>query len=242
MANETGKYSRRNYFVHKGFQVKFSLIVFITAFVIGIIAIWTTYITTWNEVTTQVQSKQLYERIKTVYDKKQIEEDGAGMINALVVVEFSEIFDRVAGVLVLRLLVGSFFLFLLSIFVSHKIAGPIYRMENAAQAIGNGDLSVDLSKLRNGDELAELARSIDGAVKKLRGLMERYKEMALKLSELTGKISSYQEGGQSASSESQQLIKELEVVSTQLVTEINYFKTPKKKSSSQTGKDDITHY
>ncbi len=246
MSEAQPKFQRKNYFIRKGLQLKFSAIIFIATFVIGIISIWTTYITTWNQISTQIQSKNFYQQLQTVYEEKTDSSQKAAMINSLIIVEFSKIFDNVSSALILRLLIGALLLFILSIFVSHKIAGPIFRMENAAQSVRDGDLSVDLSKLRAGDELKDLARAINGAISKLRMLMERYRDMAGKLNDLAAKISVYKEGGQSASEESAQLIKELEVVSSQLVTEMNYFKTKrdelKEKIKDEKDKGDISHF
>ncbi len=244
MDQEKGKFVRRNYFINKKLQLKFSVLIFITTLVIGIIAVWTTYVTTWNEVAKRVQEKQFYAHINSVYEKSG-NKNNAEMVNAVIVVEFSEIFDKVSSSLVLRLLIGSFILFILSIFASHKIAGPLYRLENAAQSICDGDLSVDISKLRDGDELTDLAKAINGAITKLRMLIDRYRNMAGKLTELASKISSYEEGGKAASEESGRLIKELEVVSNQLVTEINYFTTKKitaEKKEEISQDEGITHY
>lgn len=244
MSAQEGKFVRKNYFVRKGFQLRFSLLVFVTTLVIAVIAVWTTYITTWEEISLQVENQQFYNKINTVYAKDPGGNNGS-MINSIIVVEFADIFDRVSGILLLRILVGAFVLFVLSIFVSHKIAGPLCRMENAAHSLESGDLSIGIGQLRPGDELEDLARALDGAISKLRGLMDRYREMATKLTELANKITSYQEGGKSATEESSKLIKELEVVSNQLFTEMNYFNTKKKEIEDKqaeinTGK--IAHY
>ncbi|MBI4846849.1 MAG: HAMP domain-containing protein [Candidatus Omnitrophica bacterium] len=217
---------RKNYFIQKGFQIKFSALIFIASFAIGVIAVWTTYITTWNEVDSQIRSKELYKRIEVVFEKA-IDEKTPAIINSIFVVEFAEIFDKVSTVLVARLFVGAFLLFVLSIFASHKIAGPLYRIENAAKSMNEGDLSVSIEKLRDGDELTELASTINGAIKKIRLLMERYREMACRLNELSVKMADYKQGGENASVESIRVLRELEVVSSQLVAEINYFKTKK---------------
>ncbi len=229
MSGEKERFSRRNYFVLKGFQLRFSALVFIVTFTVGVICVWTTYITTWNDISQQVKSKAFYGRIARVYDQQLDDEKNAEIISSVFALEFAEIFDRVSTVLVLRLLVGALILFVLSIFVSHKMAGPLFRMENIANSMRKGDLSVDLKKLRSGDEMEDLARAINGAITKLRTLMQKYQDMAGKLTELASKISIYTEGGQLASSESTKLIKELEVVSSQLVTEMKYFKVGEKK-------------
>lgn len=53
------------------------------------------------------------------------------------------------------------------LFLSHRIAGPLYRFEKAAQAIGGGNLSSEVS-IRADDELQDVARSMDGMVADLR--------------------------------------------------------------------------
>lgn len=238
MGKEKEQFMRKNYFVNKSLQLKISFLIFITTCVIGVIAVWTTYITTWNEISSRFHRRQFYERINDVYKKGVSNEDKAAMINAIIIVEFSEIFDHVSSTLVLRILISSFFLFVLSIFASHKIAGPLFRMQSAANSIREGNLSVDLSKLRAGDELKELAWAINGAIAKLRQLMERYRSMANKLTDLASKIALYNQGGQEASEESARLIKELEVVSNQLVTEMNYFKTKKEQIDNKIKKEE----
>ncbi|MFH1063062.1 MAG: methyl-accepting chemotaxis protein [Candidatus Omnitrophota bacterium] len=243
-AVQEGKFLRKNYFVRKGFQLRFSLLVFVTTLVIAVIAVWTTYITTWQEISDQVKNQQFYNKINNVY-LQNAGGNKSAIVNSIIVVEFADVFDRVSGALIVRMLIGAFVLFVLSIFASHKIAGPLLRMENAARCLENGDLSIGVGQLRPGDELEDLARALDGAITKLRGLMDRYREMATRLSELANKITSYQEGGKSATEESSKLIKELEVVSSQLFMEMNYFNTKKKEiedkqAAVKTGQ--IKHY
>lgn len=237
-------FSRRNYFVRKGFQLRFSVLIFITTLVIAVIAVWTTYITTWQEISDQVNNQQLYNKINNVYAQNPTG-NHATIVNSIIVVEFADIFDRVSGALVVRMLIGAFILFVLSIFASHKIAGPLCRMENAARSLENGDLSIGIGQLRPGDELEGLARALDGAIAKLRGLMDRYRDMATRLTDLANKITSYQEGGKSATEESSKLIKELEVVSSQLFTEMNYYNTKKQEIEEKQSKEkirQIKHY
>ncbi|MBU1925343.1 MAG: HAMP domain-containing protein [Candidatus Omnitrophica bacterium] len=227
MNKDKKKFARRNYFVYKGFQLRFAATIFIATFIVSVIAVWTTYVTTWDEITQEVKSQKFYNRIKSTYAKNQEESKNIEMMNSIITVEFSEIFDQVSSTLLLRLLIGSFALFVFSVFVSHKIAGPLYRIQSAADAIRDGDLSVDLTNLRAGDELTDLAQTINGAIVKLRKLLNRYRDMAKKMAELAAEMSVYKEGGKVASTESTRLINELEQISGQLVTEINYFKTHK---------------
>jgi|GEM_PF-890285 len=56
--------------------------------------------------------------------------------------------------------------FMLCIWVTHTIAGPLYRMERIAAEIGEGDLSI-LARLRPKDELKELADAFNVMSRKL---------------------------------------------------------------------------
>ncbi len=54
-----------------------------------------------------------------------------------------------------------------TLFVSHRIAGPLYRLQKELSTIGNGDLTLHVS-LRKRDQVAELAQSLNNAVMQLR--------------------------------------------------------------------------
>ncbi|HUI92127.1 MAG TPA: hypothetical protein VLX68_07770 [Chitinivibrionales bacterium] len=53
---------------------------------------------------------------------------------------------------------------LLTVFFSHKLAGPIYRLEKACQAIIDGNYAEKIS-LRKGDEMQNLAHLLNEAVR-----------------------------------------------------------------------------
>jgi len=66
------------------------------------------------------------------------------------------------------------------LFFSHQIAGPLYRLEKTAKAIGDGDLSLQV-RLRRRDELQEFARSLDGMVADLRTRVQQLKDQTERL-------------------------------------------------------------
>jgi len=57
--------------------------------------------------------------------------------------------------------------FIGGIFVSHRIAGPIYHFERSARAIRDGDLSVHFN-VRKTDELKDTASSLEEMIESLR--------------------------------------------------------------------------
>ncbi len=65
-----------------------------------------------------------------------------------------------------------------SFYVTHRLAGPLYRLEKVAKEVQGGDLSRRI-RLRNGDDLLELAEAfnqtviaIDQALAQIRGLRD----------------------------------------------------------------------
>lgn len=80
---------------------------------------------------------------------------------------------------------------LLTIYISHKIAGPLYRFEKSSEEIGNGDLTL-VTKVRESDQIKGLADAfsrmtmnlreklleIDSGVKDLSSIVEDFNMMA----------------------------------------------------------------
>jgi methyl-accepting chemotaxis protein len=68
-----------------------------------------------------------------------------------------------------------------SLFASHKIAGPIYRMEKSMVAIGEGDLSSFEISLRDKDQIQDLAKSFEemsrGFQEKINAVKDSFKKI-----------------------------------------------------------------
>ncbi|MFA6029874.1 MAG: methyl-accepting chemotaxis protein [Elusimicrobiota bacterium] len=79
------------------------------------------------------------------------------------------------GVVKLALFMG--IMFVLSLFVSHRIAGPIYRFERSTQTIATGDLTHRVS-LRTGDDLMELQDEMNAMVSALQRLVQKDRTLA----------------------------------------------------------------
>lgn len=79
-----------------------------------------------------------------------------------------------------------------AVFLPHKIAGPLHRMERILKdEVGGGDLTVRFHP-RKGDEGGEFADAVNVTVEKLRGKMMDIENRA---SELEGLVMSLTEGG-----------------------------------------------
>ena len=100
--------------------------------------------------------------------------------------DFSEITTKdIAHFLIPKILVAQgvslCFVFVLSILVTHTIAGPVYRMERIAKEIGQGNLRGQ-TRLRPRDELKELADAFnimtEGLASKVRTFREEVEAVA----------------------------------------------------------------
>jgi methyl-accepting chemotaxis protein len=65
----------------------------------------------------------------------------------------------------------------ISLYVSHRFAGPIYRFEKSAQTVSSGDLTHRVS-LRTGDELLELQEEFNGMLASLQALVQKDRNLA----------------------------------------------------------------
>jgi len=74
---------------------------------------------------------------------------------------------------------------ILTLFISHKISGPLHRFKKELEIIGEGDLKSDI-KLRTNDQMQELADTLNETKKALR---ERLNELRNHTQELEESIS-----------------------------------------------------
>ncbi len=78
-----------------------------------------------------------------------------------------------------------------ALFISHKFAGPIFRLEKVAEAMAKGDLTVR-AVLRDGDELFDTAEHINLMIEILRQKLQKEKHLsdriAIRLAEIADKL------------------------------------------------------
>jgi methyl-accepting chemotaxis protein len=135
---------RRNYYIKKEFQrnfiLKFCVLVLIGSAISGAILYWVSRAT----VTTSFENLRLV--IKSTADY------------ILPAVFFSS--------LIVIAIIGTATVFI-TLFTSHKIAGPLYRMEKDVREVALGNLSQEFS-LRIGDEVRPIAQALSEMVHFLR--------------------------------------------------------------------------
>lgn len=75
----------------------------------------------------------------------------------------------------------------MSIFITHKIAGPVFRMKKVAREIAGGDLNARI-KLRNGDDLQDMAEDINYLAAQIESFVSAMKEQDKDLSGYIAKL------------------------------------------------------
>lgn len=144
LSSNPGPHRRRQYYIKKKFQGSF-IIQFAILLVIGCISFGLAiYLYSTQTLTTAFVNSKL--RVMSTADF---------LLPALILTAFI-ITTPLALAAAARLLI-----------LSHKIVGPLYRLEKSAEAVADGKLDFQV-KIRSGDEMQDLACSMDVMVQKLR--------------------------------------------------------------------------
>jgi methyl-accepting chemotaxis protein len=133
---------RKKYVVDRSMQLRFSRFVVILSFASAILTGLAIFFTTFS---------MLGGKLADVYPQGRL----------------VTIFQSVYGVFFVSLLVILPIIFYGSIVFSHRIAGPLPKIYQALEAIGNGNFDIKLT-LRKSDELRSLGDVINETARKLR--------------------------------------------------------------------------
>jgi len=144
MANETlrPKFKRKQYLIHKKFQLKYVGLILALMILTAALCSYVVYYTSMIS---------LGEKLANVYPQGRL-------VSIVKIVNFR---------IMLSVLLITPLVVLTGIFLSHKIAGPIYRMESFLKSMSAGDLTGRIV-LRKGDELNNLAEGINSLNDELR--------------------------------------------------------------------------
>ncbi|HEC68759.1 MAG TPA: HAMP domain-containing protein [Candidatus Omnitrophica bacterium] len=152
---------RKQYFIDKGFQtkfiIKFCLIVILASFLITTLI----FLFSKNSTTTAIENTKVI--VKRTSDF---------------------ILPLLVGVVLIVSVFSSLIVIIVTLFTSHKIAGPLYRLKKEIEAFSQGDFNRDF-KIRSSDQLKELSQSLQN----MRNLLvERNLRIKTKIEILKGKL------------------------------------------------------
>jgi methyl-accepting chemotaxis protein len=106
-----------------------------------------------------------------------------------------------------------------TLFVSHKIAGPLYRFRKVMQELENGNFASEF-QIRRPDQLQDLAGAFNSMIRKVRDELKQLKENSISLKD---KLESLTE--QEISEMKRPILSELKRISEELSKLVRNFKT-----------------
>ncbi len=154
---------RRNYLINKEFQFRYMGRIIFGMVVMALIVSFTVYYTTWARI------------MDEFYNIPRI------------AAQFAPLFASVNRTMFLILILFVLLAAVLSIFMSHSIAGPIYRFEKSLQAIASGDLTLRVG-LRKTDEFKHIAETLNLMVSELRNNLSSDRELIDELASISGRL------------------------------------------------------
>ncbi len=145
-----GKWKRRQYFISKKFQARFIFRFLLVLLLGAVLSVVITFMTTESTLTSSFEGEKLV-----------IEQTSMAILPSVILT------NLITTIFVGAVVVG------ITLLVSHKIAGPMFRFEKDLQEIAGGNLSVTI-RTREGDQfesvVAELNNMTDNLNLKVSGI------------------------------------------------------------------------
>lgn len=197
-----GLFSRRQFLIQRNLQFKYMLMVLFTISIVTAIIVGTVYITHRTLISEQFAGISAAAALPAVFQK----------INLLLMFE-----------LPIALLIAAW----ASIVVSHRVAGPVYRLEKIATKISQGDLTSYL-RLRKNDELKDLGSAFNSVIENMQVLVVKDRHLICELSQLTERLYGDLKNKKINEAEALTLIRRLNDIIGELRTLVMQYKIEKK--------------
>ena len=172
-------YRRKHFFINKPLQLRYMAYLTVTLITISVVSMLSLYLGIWGGVLDAFSDKRIRDEMLIASQLTQYEEARTGAsqqnLSSLSLFKqseklserqrevFKEILDKSNQTLLLKLLVLFLFIAWGSIYISHKIAGPLYRFSATLDEIAKGNVSMRVH-LRKSDEAQFLADHFNEAL------------------------------------------------------------------------------
>ncbi len=166
MTETTPATKRKIILINKAFQGRFIVSVLATIILFGLCSAALIYWLISSDL--QVQSQAAHISISNTWERLGI--------------------SILIGNIVAAVIAGLMTIFVV-LYISHKIAGPLYRFETLCRQVGDGNLDI-ITHLRSNDQLHELAESFSGMVDNLRNKREEKNKLLLDMKNLLNEMKS----------------------------------------------------
>lgn len=186
---------RRKYIIEKGLQFRYIGLVFALALIASIVTGWTVFATGWHF---------LGEKLASVYPQGRL----------------AYVLRATNLALVRNLLLISPLIFILGLLFSHRIAGPVYRIGKTLRDISKGNLGLRI-RLREGDELVDLADTINNLTENFNKTIILDKDIVIKIEKDLGEIKKLASSQPCDCTKIEALIESLQEKSKELASSFN---------------------
>lgn len=195
-------YKRKNYLINKRFQLKYTVGIVALMLAIMLATGFGLYMGMWGSIIENFSKFKVSQNLETARRIAGYEEARYGTgdyrlekifreAELLSAEEQNTLKDALQSVnrsLVPKIVILSVLIFIAGIFVSHKIAGPMFRIEHSAEAIQRGDLRVHFN-LRRDDEMRDVASALEEMVETLHEDIRKIKIESAALEEKIASLS-----------------------------------------------------
>jgi|DewCreStandDraft_4_1066084.scaffolds.fasta_scaffold00712_67 signal transduction histidine kinase len=192
-------YKRRQYIVDKKFQYKYLFNILTMTFFTIIVVAFTTFFILWEKI------------IKEFFYIP----DAAKKLG--------DIFISTSQILILPVIILIVIFSIIAILFSHKIAGPIYRVEKIAEELKNGNLNISV-RFRKDDELHHLAEALNNMISGIKNMIAADKKIINNLVLIVSKLQNDIKKSKGLKKDVKFTIKKLNTIVTQLKKSIEKFK------------------
>lgn len=182
----SAQYKRKTFLVKKGLQYRYMGVIILSMLAVSAVVGWTIYYTVWTQISDPNVTLDL----------------------------LAEVFHRTNRQLMYSTLALMAFIAMASIFVSHKVAGPVYRFEQSVKSIAEGDLTLRI-KLRKGDEMTELADMFNHMTSILEGFVSRGQTHTARLREVVDRLQNGKEVDPATIEALREILGDLETVTSE---------------------------
>lgn len=197
--NQKVFHKRRQYIVDKKFQFKYLFYILTMMVSTVIIVSFTIFFVIWEKLI-----KELF----YIPDAAK---------------RLSNIFISTSEILILPIVILLVIFSIIAILFSHKIAGPIYRVEKIAEELKNGNLNINV-RFRKGDELHHLADALNNMISGIKSLISTDKKIIDSLIVVVTKLQNDIKKSKGLKRDVKFTIKKLNIIVNKLKKSIEKFK------------------
>ena len=186
-------HNRTHYLINRRFQLKYTIAIVITILAVMLVTGAGIYIGMWSSIIENFSKFKVSENLETAKRIAGYEEAryGKGDFRLEKIFREAELLSAqerdtlhnalksVNRALLPKMMILVAVIFIGGIFVSHRIAGPMYRFEKSALAVRDGDLRVKFN-VRKTDEMRGTATTLEEMVESLRKDIVEIKDLAKK--------------------------------------------------------------